>query len=96
MPDHIFFFKCTHNLQNSTEHYLFTFSLKFRDTAKIAYQNEINQNFSILHQKECYFPDRDGEVHLYGRIDVELLATYKESRDITSRNFKLTKARIQR
>ncbi|XP_052711974.1 uncharacterized protein LOC128186234 [Crassostrea angulata] len=42
-------------------------------------------------RQECYFPDRDGEVHLYGRIDVELLATYKESRDITWRNFKLTK-----
>lgn len=42
-------------------------------------------------RQECYFPDRDGEVHLYGRIDIELLATYKESRDITWRNFKLTK-----
>lgn len=42
-------------------------------------------------RNEFYFPDRDAEVHLYGRIEVELLATYKESRDITSRNFELTK-----
>eukprot|EP00105_Crassostrea_gigas_P010285 XP_011425510.1 PREDICTED: receptor-type tyrosine-protein phosphatase F isoform X2 [Crassostrea gigas] len=42
-------------------------------------------------RQECYFPDRNGEVHLYGRIDIELLATYKKSRDITWRNFKLTK-----
>uniref|UniRef100_A0A8W8J9L4 Tyrosine-protein phosphatase domain-containing protein n=1 Tax=Magallana gigas TaxID=29159 RepID=A0A8W8J9L4_MAGGI len=44
-------------------------------------------------KNECYYPSKDCVVRSFGRIDVELLATFNISEDLTLRNFKLSRGK---